>query len=274
MAGLAEKKTRGGGGGQAQPSNSSSGTTGNNSQQQIQRSLSRRVSFNESTIKQSPKSVTESVVSSVVTDIESQKNPPPKKRSSRFNLCCAWASLVVGVLTILILVLGGVSFLFFQSNLPDFRFESLNVTSFEIVRAPNSDTLLSADIEVTLNATNKNDKIPVFYSSLTADLSSDGVSLGSMQLPDLLQRPQNFTDLKIHSVLNNVTVSEDAQDLQTKSEKHQLLIDLVIRGNVHFDLQGQRLAGFPFKVICQDVYQGLLDDGKTPKCIVKLTPVS
>ncbi|KAL3530990.1 hypothetical protein ACH5RR_010312 [Cinchona calisaya] len=260
MAGLATNNSEGG---QAQPYM----TSGN----RPQRNLSRRVSFNESTLKQSPQS---SVLSSVQSDIEGQRNNPPP-RTPRCNICCAWASIIIGTLVVIIFVVGAIFFSFFQSNMPDFHFQGLNVTKIDIATAPNSDTLLTADISVSLNATNKNGKWPVYYSSFSADLSSGDVYLGKVNFPDMEQKPHDSTELKVHTLLKNVTTNEaDAKDLKKKYQNRQLLINLILGGNVHYVMNGHKMVGFPFKVLCQNIYQGLLDDGEVPKCQVKMTPVS
>ncbi|XP_027063455.2 uncharacterized protein [Coffea arabica] len=256
MAGLAANNSRGG---QAQPS-------GN---QRPQRNLSRRVSFNESTLKQS-----ESPRSSVI-DVEGQRNNTPP-RNSGCNICCAWASLIVGILVVMFLIVGAIFFSFFQSNMPEFHFQRLQINRLDISTTKSSDTtFLTTDIQVDLNATNKNGIMPVFYTSLTADLSSQDIDLGKVHLPDMEQKPQNSARLKLHSQLQKEPVTEaDAKDLIQKSQNHQILMNVIVGGVVHYVINGHKMPGFPFKVLCEDIYQGLLDSGEVPKCQVKMTPVS
>lgn len=261
MAGLAANKSKGG---QDLPSGSGS---------RPQRNLSRRVSFNESTLKHSPQSSVLSLQSSV-QDIEGQrKNPPP--RTSGCNICCAWTSIIVGTLVVILLVVGAIFFSFFQSNMPEFHFQSLIVKKLDIFPTPNSDTtFLTANIEVDLNATNKNEMMPVYYTSIMADLSSQDIYLGKVHIPELEQEPHNSTDLKLQTELNNVTVAyADAKELKKRSLNHQMLIDVILGGNVHYVINGHRMPGFPFKVLCHNIYQGELDDGEVPKCDVKMTPI-
>lgn len=116
--------------------------------------------------------------------------------------------------------------------------------------------------------------MPVYYSSLMADLSSEDVYLGNVHLPEMEQKPQNSTELKVHTELQNVTVNgSDAEDLKKKSLNRQMLINVILGGNVHYVINGRKMTGFPFKVLCQNIYQGDLDDGLLPECQVKMTPV-
>ncbi|KAL3517946.1 hypothetical protein ACH5RR_020535 [Cinchona calisaya] len=207
MAGLAANKTKGG---QALPPAGS----------RLQKNLSRRVSFNESTVKPSPQSS---------IDIERQRNNPPPHRPSCCNACCACISLTIGTLFFIILVVGAVFFSFFQSNMPDFYFKSLNVTNLEISTTNSDTTFLTADIKVGLNATNKNAKMPVDYTSMNARLSSEDIYIGTFHLPGMEQEPHNSKELKLQTRLKNVPVADaDAKEIKKKWQNHELLVDLTL----------------------------------------------
>lgn len=109
-----------------------------------QRSLSRRVSFNEATITK------HQTFSDDGSDAEAQQGLGPRKGCASFcNSCCAWTSFIVGIVFLLVLLVGGVYFTFLQSNMPEVRLRRLDVYALNVTNTDN-DTLLTADFEVTL----------------------------------------------------------------------------------------------------------------------------
>jgi len=236
-----------------------------NHQQSFQKNLSRRVSFNESTLAKSR-------AEPYGGDLEGQGEKG--RCGSRFNMCCACGSLIVGVVLLFILLIGGIYFLFLQSNLPHFQVQRIDIVKL-MINESKDDTFLTSEFNIHLNATNKNGKIELVYSHMHAEVSSEGAELGKMQLKDFTQKPSTTAEVKVHTSVKDIEVEDaDAQDLEDKSKVHQLLMDIVLRGHIDFLLHGQKMNGFPFRVLCKSIYQGDVDNGHLPSCNVKMSPLS
>ncbi|KAL2470858.1 Late [Abeliophyllum distichum] len=244
----------------------SSGTAANRKHQQSsQKNLSRRVSFNESTLAKSR-------AEPYGGDLEGQGEKG--RCSSRFNMCCACGSLIIGVFLLFILLVGGIYFAFLQSNLPHFQVQRIDVPKLKI-KESKTDTFLTSEFNIYLNATNDNGKIELVYSSMHVEVSSEGVDLGKMHVPDFSQKPSTTTELKVHTSVKDMAVEDaDAQDLRDKSKVHQLLMDIVLIGHIDFLLHGKKMNGFPVRILCKSIFQSDLDNGHPAACNVKMSPIS
>ncbi|CAA2966228.1 Hypothetical predicted protein [Olea europaea subsp. europaea] len=261
MAGSAAKPSKKG----HIPSLSSGAAANRNHQQSFQKNLSRRVSFNESTLAKSR-------VEPYGGDLEGQAEKG--RCGSRFNMCCACGSLIIGVFLLFILLIGGLYFAFLQSNLPHFHVQRIDVVKL-YVNESKTDTFLTSEFNIRLNASNINDKIELIYSDMHVEVSSEGVDLGKMRLKDFTQKPSTTAEVKVHTSVKDKEVEDaDGKDLEDESHVHQLLMDIVLRGHIDFSLHGKKLMnGFPFKVLCNSVYQGDIDNGHPSSCNVKMSPL-
>ncbi|KAK6145198.1 hypothetical protein DH2020_022018 [Rehmannia glutinosa] len=238
----------------------------------LQKNLSRRVSFNEASLKAHDRPPPPSTAAD--SDSESQTDITGDRRRrgchSLCNSCCAWTSLIIGVVLILFILLGGIYFAFLQSNLPEVRLQRLDVNKVDV----DGDTVVTADFEIHLNVTNGSGKIELHYSKLTAAVSSAGVEFGDLKLADLHQNPHTTTDMKVHSVIRKKAVEEAAaQDLDENASKRVLVIDVVVKGHIDFFVGGKRMNGLPFKIDCHSIDQTEIDDGHAPRCNTKLSPL-
>jgi len=247
------------------PSLSSGAAANRNHQQSFQKNLSRRVSFNESTLAKSR-------LEPYGGDLEGQGKKG--RCGSRFNMCCACGSLIVGVFLLFILLIGGIYFAFLQSNLPHFHIQRIDIVKL-YVNESKADTFLTSEFDIRLNASNKNGKFELIYSDMHVEVSSEGVDLGKMKLKDFTQKPSATAEVKVHTSVKDKEVEDaDGKDLEDKSKVHQLLMDIVLRGHIDFLLHGKKLLnGFPFKVLCKSIYEGDIDNGHPPSCNVKMSPV-
>ncbi|KAI3461738.1 hypothetical protein Pfo_018401 [Paulownia fortunei] len=250
------------------------GSASKGSRTPLQKNLSRRVSFNEATLTKAqdrPKPPSDHYDSS---DTESQSEGRPRRGClSLCNSCCAWISLIIGILLILFLLLGGIYFAFLQSNLPEVRLQRLDVYRVDVYNT-DKDTVVVADIEVRLNTTNGSGKIELGYSSMTASISSAGVDFGEVKLAGMRQHPHTTTDLKVRPAMKKLSVEEAAaKELQDNARIHMLVVDVVVKGEIDFFVGGKRMNGFPFKIDCHSIDQSEIDDGHAPKCNTKMTPL-
>lgn len=243
----------------------------------LQKSLSRRVSFNEATLARAhPPNPPSSVgASSDYSDYESQNNAHPRRACGpRFNSCCAWTSLIVGILIILFLLLGGIYFAFLQSNLPQVRLQRLDVWQLMVNTTSAGDTVLTANLEVHLNVTNGSGKIALGYRSMVATVSSGGIDLNAVKLGDMRQAPHATTEMNVSTGAWGMAVEEGAAaELEDNANRQMLVIDVVVKGVIDFLMGGNRMNTLPFKIDCYSIDQTEIDDGHAPKCNTKLTPI-
>ncbi|KAL7081886.1 hypothetical protein ACP275_14G066600 [Erythranthe tilingii] len=245
----------------------------------LQKSLSRRVSFNENTLPKPPdhrRPRPPSTAGDYDSDTESQTNARSRRRGCGplCNSCCAWTSLTVGILLILFLLLGGIYFAFLQSNLPEVRLQRLDINALAVNTTAAGDTLLTADFEVRLNATNGSGNIELGYSSMTATISSAGVNFGEVRIADMRQPPHTTTELDVRAATANMVVEDAAADeLQDNTRMHVLVVDVVVKGQINFYVGGKRMNGFPFKIDCHSIDQSEIDDGHAPKCNTQMSPL-
>ncbi|KAL3616248.1 hypothetical protein CASFOL_039638 [Castilleja foliolosa] len=242
----------------------------------LQKSLSRRVSFNEATLKTKahnrPVRPPPSIDSCIDTESQiSTSIDRTTRRRGGCSSCCACTSIIIAVLVTLFLLIGGIFFAFLQSNLPEVRLQRLDVNQLVV----NGETLVAGDFEVRLNATNDSGKVELGYRGLKAALSSAGVELGNVHVEDMNQQPQNTTEIKIRWVVKNLVVEEAAgKDLLDNNGKRMLVISVVVKGHVDLFFGGKRLSGVPFKIDCHSIDQTEIDDGHAPKCNTSLSPLS
>ncbi|KAM7527567.1 hypothetical protein LguiB_030977 [Lonicera macranthoides] len=203
------------------------------------------------------------------TDSESQEDHPRKK--SICNKCCAWGSLAVCIVLLLILLAGVIFFAFLQGNLPEIRIQRLDVRRLNVSNTKSS-TLLTAIFELRMNATNKNSKIGLSYSKLIVDVVSEDVSVGRTEVPPFYQQPHSMHVFKVTTGVSKSQVTwYDAKDLKDNSKRHLMVIDAVFKGKLTFVINGNKVNTFPFKVACQDIDQSEIDAGHAPKCDVKIS---
>lgn len=168
-----------------------------------------------------------------------------QKKEARFNLCCAWASLIVGTFILILLLLGVLFFSFYGSNMPDFSVKSLTVNKLQF-NTTGRDILMDSEMEVALNATSKDSNIEFYYTNMRAEISSSGVSLGNIKhVPGFHQKAKNSTLLKLHTKVNKQPVAEaDSLRLANDLQYHRLVIDVDLKGFIIIILKGNKLLGF------------------------------
>lgn len=224
----------------------------------LQKSLSRRVSFNEASLRRRHDS-----------DTEAQSDS--RHCGSICSTCCFWLSLLLGLLLFVLIIIGSMYYAFLRSNIPDVRLQRLDVFRIDVV-STNTDTLLSADFVVFLNATNENGKAELVYSSMTATMSSAGIDFGKFKMEDVIEPPLSSTTLTVPASIRNLTVEDAAaNELQEIGKMRKLVVDVHVRGKIGVFVGGKRIIGFPFMIECGRIDQTEIEAGHAPRCISQLT---
>lgn len=188
--------------------------------------------------------------------------------------CCAGACLCVLAFLLIIVVLGLSFVSFLQSELPDIRLQKFSFSKFGVLNSESeSYSLLNATADLSLNISNKNDKVGITYQSFLAYVSSDNIQLGqNIQLEGFSQSPRNSTLLKVTATLLGAKVDmDDARMLDLDARSRHMNIDVGLRGRLGFyagDIL--KLQGLPFQIRCFNVMQSQIDIGQAPRCNIRL----
>ncbi|KAL8516456.1 hypothetical protein ACS0TY_014930 [Phlomoides rotata] len=228
----------------------------------LQKNLSRRVSFNEASLRRRHEPDTES---------QSDKS---RHCGAICSTCCFWVSLILGLSLFVLIILSSMYYAFLKSNLPDVRLQRLDVFKID-VDSTRSDTLLTADFVVSLNATNGNGKAQLVYHSMKATMSSAGIEFGHFKMEDVTEAPLSSTILTVPASIKNLTVEDAAaNELYESGKIRMLVIDVHVRGKIDVYVGGKKMSGFPFKIECWSIDQTEIDVGHAPKCSAQLaTPL-
>lgn len=196
-------------------------------------------------------------------------NDEKRERRGR-RLCCAWTSLIVGCLVLALMLLGSLSLYFIKGALPEFSIKSMNISRLDI-SSKDERTLLSADVQLLINATNKNDGYDLSYSALTVEVSSEDINLGTTEVAAFKQNPKKVSQLKVSTGVRKSAVDDAAvEDLKSNYKVRQVVIDVVFKGRISLNIEGHELNGLPMKVLCTSIEQNVIDSGLQPKCQVKM----
>nr|GLL30876.1 hypothetical protein DM860_012499 [Ipomoea trifida] len=229
--------------------------------------LTRHVSFKEDSTDRSP---APSSFAGYYSDSESQK----KKCQPRCNRCCAWISVGVGVVLAALFIWLIVFYSFLVSNMPRFFLSAVETHSIKIRKDKSGDSTLTANVTVRYNATNDNDKISFDYSQMKASISLDGIHLQWSEVAAFHQTTNNVTKLEMRSVVKNMYVEEaDGDDLMSNSQRHLMTVDLTLVGNINYRVGDSRISSCPFKVMCQQAPQTVLDSGVGYGCNIRMSPL-
>lgn len=193
-----------------------------------------------------------------------------KRERRGCRLCCAWTSLVVGFLVLGLMLLGALSLSFVKGALPEFRVKSLNISRLEISKK-DKNTFLTADVQLLINVTNKNDRYDLSYSVLSVEVSSEDINLGTKEVAEFKQNPKKVSVLNVSTEVKKSVVDDAAtDDLKSNYKDRQVVIDVVFEGSVTVNMEGRKLSGLPLKVLCTSIQQVDIDNGLQPQCRVKM----
>ncbi|KAH7838661.1 hypothetical protein Vadar_029606 [Vaccinium darrowii] len=185
-------------------------------------------------------------------------NDEKRERRGR-RLCCAWTSLIIGCLVLALMLLGALSLYFINGALPEFSIKSMNISRLDI-SSKDERTLLSADVQLLINATNKNDGYDLSYSALTVEVSSEDINLGTTEVAAFKQNPKKVSELKVSTGVRKSAVDDAAvEDLKSNYKVRQVVIDVVFKGRISLNIEGHELNGLPMKVLCTSIEQNVID---------------
>ncbi|GER54611.1 26S protease regulatory subunit 6B homolog [Striga asiatica] len=175
-----------------------------------------------------------------------------RRRRHLCGSCCACASIATAVLLAVALLGGGIYFAFLQSNLPEVRFQRLDVSNI----TTDGETLTAASFDARLNATNGSGRVELRYVEMTAEVLSEGIEFPGVRLPDIRQSPHGTSEIRVRAAARRMVVEEAAgKDLKEKAAMRVLVVSVVVRGRISYHFGGRQIDGLPFKLIRADRQQ-------------------
>ncbi|KAF5930669.1 hypothetical protein HYC85_031542 [Camellia sinensis] len=193
----------------------------------------------------------------------------PKERRI-CGLCCAWSAIIIGCFIMGVLVVGGMYLSFLQNALPQFYVKAMKFTKLK-VNTKNLQTMLTADLELQINATNKNDKYDLSYGLFKVEVWSDDIKLGTTEVPPFEQKARKMTVVKLKTGVENSLVNgDDADELVKNWQNRHLTLNMVFRGSISFNFEGRHVNDLPLTVSCEKVVISEIDAGRQPVCHAKM----
>ncbi|KAJ0242993.1 NDR1/HIN1-like protein 6 [Hirschfeldia incana] len=189
---------------------------------------------------------------------------PPRKRGR--SCCCRCVCCTLCLLLLLVVAVGatiGILYLVFKPKLPDYSIDRLQLTQFAL----NQDSSLSTSFNVTINATNPNENIGIYYedeSKITVWYKEDKLSEGS--LPKFYQGYENTTMIYVEMTGQ----TQNATGIMTTLDEQQqttgsIPLELRVNQPVRIKFGKLKLMEVRFLVSC-----GVFVDSLTANGVIKI----
>ncbi|KAJ1420308.1 Late embryogenesis abundant protein [Sesbania bispinosa] len=150
------------------------------------------------------------------------------RRSSRSCCCtlCFWLILILLFLLILLGAAGTVLYYLYRPHRPSFSVTSLKLTSLKL--SPSSSALTS-NFDLTLSATNPNNKIVFFYQPTSVSILAGDVDVGDGTIPAFEHVEKNTTLLEALVSKSGEVVEGDAGTMLKESLKSKSGLALKVK---------------------------------------------
>ncbi|KAJ6338375.1 hypothetical protein OIU76_007945 [Salix suchowensis] len=194
---------------------------------------------------------------------------PRKRRSRHCRLCFCCLILLIMIAILLLMIAGGLFYLWFDPKLPVFHLQSLKLSAFNITKKPDG-TFLSAKMVARIEVRNPNEKIIYHFgeSNVETTAGDDEVSLGSTTLPEFTQGQQNTTSLKIETSVNNELIEDGiGSKILDQFTTKKLKVNLDVKTSIGIGAEGVKTGLLGVEVLCGGV---TLKETITemPRCII------
>ncbi|KAI5433525.1 NDR1/HIN1-like protein 13 [Lathyrus oleraceus] len=187
------------------------------------------------------------------------------RKKNRRNRCCCFCWFF-GILFILIVLLGiaaGVFYLVVRPESPNYSIESINIRGINIT-SPSSTAAISPEFDVTVKASNPNNKIGIRYEKdSSAEIFYKDVKLCNGVLPAFYQPSNNVTVFKTVLKGNGIKMgSEDQRALVTAQSKREVLLVVKLRAPVKIKVGSVKTWKITVKVDCDLTVDKLTGNAK------------
>ncbi|ERN04234.1 hypothetical protein AMTR_s00077p00143080 [Amborella trichopoda] len=198
-------------------------------------------------------------------------NKPRKKKPRRCCCsCCLWICVLLLVLILFLCLVGFAVFVYFRPTPPKFKVETLKFKQFS-VESRSQQLYLTSNVQLFVEALNKNDRFGFSYDHLSALVFANDVSLGGASFPRFLQPRKNTTVMNFPaSVMGSLVDNAEGKEMESKYKAKQLDLNVELRGNLRIIFRRWSSGKLEFQLWCEGVNQHKISMGMEPQCKVKL----
>ncbi|KAI9198304.1 hypothetical protein LWI28_013548 [Acer negundo] len=189
---------------------------------------------------------------------------------SQCYICCAWTCLAVFVILVIAIIFGLVSMSLLRSTVPRITVNALSFPRLEI-SSSSGQNLLTADVNITFEVTNKNDKVVLNIHPLTVDVSSEKVNIGRAKTRGFsLKTGKSSTMNAYYSVVKRKIDLSNTEQLEENIRDKHMVVDIELHGDMKINYGGLTINSLPMTVKCKGIWAAVFQSVDAPKCDVKL----
>ncbi|KAI5598776.1 hypothetical protein POPTR_002G167300v4 [Populus trichocarpa] len=194
---------------------------------------------------------------------------PRKRRSRHCRLCLCCLSLLLIIAILLMIIAGGLFYLWFDPKLPVFHLQSFKFSAFNITKRSDG-TYLTAKMVARIEVRNPNENIIYHFgeSKVETTAGDDEVNLGSTTLPEFTQGKKNTTSLEIETSVNNELIEDGiGSKILDQFTSKKLKVDMDVKTSIGIGVEGVKTGLLGVEVVCGGV---TLKETSTemPRCII------
>ncbi|KAK1570550.1 hypothetical protein Q3G72_003605 [Acer saccharum] len=170
---------------------------------------------------------------------------------SQCYACCAWTCFAVFVILVIAVILGLFSMSMLRSTVPRITVIALSFPRLEI-SSSSGQKLLTADVNMTFEVTNKNDKVVLNIRPLTVDVSSEKVNIGRAKTQGFSLNTGKSSMMNAnYSVVKKKVDLSNTEQLEANIRHKQMVVDIELHGYVKINYGGLTINSLPMTAKCK-----------------------
>lgn len=199
--------------------------------------------------------------------------PPVKRRRTRrgcCRACCCWLILILISLILLAALAGGIFYVLYRPQRPNFSVSSLQLTTLNV----SASNQVTSKLNIAVTARNPNKKIVFLYDPISISVISGGVDIGDGSFPGFVHGKKNTTVMR-STVKSSGQSVDPSVAVALKKSTVDLDIDLETKAGVK--VGGMKTKKMGIRVHCEGIRINVPKGKKTPppstpdvSCKVKL----
>ncbi|KAH0468456.1 hypothetical protein IEQ34_003489 [Dendrobium chrysotoxum] len=174
---------------------------------------------------------------------------PAKRRRTRRGCCrscCCWLVLILISLIILAALAGGIFYILYRPQRPNFSVSSVQLTTLNV----SASNQVTSKLNIAVTARNPNKKIVFVYDPISISVTSDGADFGDGSFPGFVHQKKNTTVMRTTATSSGQSVDPSVAVTLKKSTVN-LDIDLETKAGVK--LGGLKTKKMKIRVHCAGI---------------------
>ncbi|KAI3806828.1 hypothetical protein L1987_22743 [Smallanthus sonchifolius] len=175
------------------------------------------------------------------------RSHPHRNRRSCYCYCCLWIIFIIMLLIVISAIAAAVVFLLYRPHRPSFSVSNLQISQFNLT----SSNQLNTRFNLTLAASNPNNKMTFYYDPVSVSVNSNGVDVGDGSIPAFVAAKKSTKTLKAVVRGENVDYKSDLKsDLK---EKKSLLLKIEMNAKVKVKIGRCESKKAHVRVVCDGI---------------------